>query len=614
MTRCRSFCALRCNPKWPAIDRAIGQIVDQYIKQRFEQDDFGAAWELLELVSNRFPSLKIISTDRWRERLQKMAEQRLDEGLRHLKAKNYDQALAAARAAIAIRPGWDQARTLADRVQRARPQVVVAVESTFRGTLSSRLDDWVSRRVRPLTDRSLVELRGYGAEGGIYASPLGDIVPDVAGGRLTIVLKQSGQGSAGGWNAYSLSRRLLAAVRNEDSQVTDLSTRLGAIEAEDAKTLHLDWSHPHVRPEAFLQIDLSDKRLQASDEESPATALGPFRFTKKSGRQSHFERRPPIDRQSSDLPVEIVERQYENEAEAIEALREGQIDIIERVSPWNRKQLAKMPGVVVKSYALPTVHALLLNPDGPLLGRSEMRRAIAYGIDRPAILKRIILAGELISGVSLVSGPFPIGRDLNDPIAYGYNRQVVQRPYSPHLAATLAAVARQTQAEGAGKDPASESRSPLVLAHPPGDFCRTVCQVLAQQLGRAGIPVELAVVEPTEWADRSIAWDLRYAELAMWEPVVDAPRLLGPRGEAGIRNAYLALALRKLEEAQNWAQVRERLNTVHRVTYNELAVIPLWQTVNAFAYRDNLDGIGEAPVTLYDNVADWRKMLNGTRP
>jgi hypothetical protein len=52
--------------------------------------------------------------------------------------------------------------------------------------------------------------------------------------------------------------------------------------------------------------------------------------------------------------------------------------------------------------------------------------------------------------------------------------------------------------------------------------------------------------------------------------------------------------------------VRERLNEIHRIASNDLPVIPLWQTVNYYAYRTDLKGIGDSLLTLYQHVDQWR--------
>jgi hypothetical protein len=40
-------------------------------------------------------------------------------------------------------------------------------------------------------------------------------------------------------------------------------------------------------------------------------------------------------------------------------------------------------------------------------------------------------------------------------------------------------------------------------------------------------------------------------------------------------------------------------------------VIPLWQTVNYFAYRKSIAGIGENPVVLYQDVEKWQLTADG---
>jgi ABC-type oligopeptide transport system substrate-binding subunit len=68
----------------------------------------------------------------------------------------------------------------------------------------------------------------------------------------------------------------------------------------------------------------------------------------------------------------------------------------------------------------------------------------------------------------------------------------------------------------------------------------------------------------------------------------------------------MSLALEQVGQARNWRQARDRLRDVHQVAYYDLPVIPLWQTVDSYAYHKSLQGIGTKLVTLYQNVADWR--------
>ena len=98
--------------------------------------------------------------------------------------------------------------------------------------------------------------------------------------------------------------------------------------------------------------------------------------------------------------------------------------------------------------------------------------------------------------------------------------------------------------------------------------------------------------------------DLLYAELPMWEPLVDARRVLGEEGMTGGCSPYMTLALRQLDEAVDWSQVRDCLHRVHRIAFDDTAIVPLWQLVEYFVYHDSLGGIAaQARVSLPEHRA-----------
>jgi hypothetical protein len=117
--------------------------------------------------------------------------------------------------------------------------------------------------------------------------------------------------------------------------------------------------------------------------------------------------------------------------------------------------------------------------------------------------------------------------------------------------------------------------------------------------------VELPVGRSFPHRDEDIA-DIVYVSAAVWEPVIDARRVLGPEGLAGSTDQLVGLGLRRLEEAKNWREVRDRLLDLHAITHHELPVLPLWQMVDSYAYRRNLSGIGSDIVSLYQNAGKWR--------
>jgi ABC-type transport system substrate-binding protein len=251
---------------------------------------------------------------------------------------------------------------------------------------------------------------------------------------------------------------------------------------------------------------------------------------------------------------------------------------------------------------------LIPNTTRPLLAKREFRRALCFGIDRRWIVARVLLGGAAVAGFEAVSGPFPAGTSLSDPVRYGYNNQIAPRPFEPRLAAILATIAWsnvQTSADDE-EDVARDNIPELTLAHPTDSVARLACQSIQAQLQRQGIPIKLKEFTADELLAGSVDCDLRYAELAVGEPVTDARLLLGNGSLTGdMQSPYLNAALRQLDDATNWNDVHARLAEVHEITHHDLPLIPLWQTINYFAYRDSVRGIGESPVTLYQNVEQW---------
>ncbi len=221
----------------------------------------------------------------------------------------------------------------------------------------------------------------------------------------------------------------------------------------------------------------------------------------------------------------------------------------------------------------------------------------------------MILGGRADPSFQVVSGPFPTGRSLSDPIRYGYNDGVQPRPYDPRLGALLAALSwSQVQKAEHGKEDEADRPFPtLRLAHGSDPIARGASQSIQMQLAAAGIPIELVELGPDELVADNPDFDLRYAELALWEPLVDADRLLGPDGIAGRCSDPMIAALERLDNARNWVDVSSALRGVHELAAGDLPVIPLWQTVNHFAYRRGLRGIPESTVSLYQTLEGWER-------
>jgi ABC-type transport system substrate-binding protein len=305
-------------------------------------------------------------------------------------------------------------------------------------------------------------------------------------------------------------------------------------------------------------------------------------------------------------PKEIIERRYASVSQAISAMKRGDVQVLDRLNPWNLAAVQAAKDVTVEAYGVPLVHCLIPNFRKPLTASRTFRRALAYGIHRKVILDQMC-DGHEMPGCCLVSSPFPAGIGADDPINYALNPSIEPRPYDPRLAIALAGVALKsysTAQKEQGK--AAKTMPRLVLAYPPDEIAQGACMSIKRQLALLGITLELQALEgplPQRIPEQA---DLLYVELAAWEPLADANRLLGENGLAGGCSPHMSLALRQLDQASDWTQVRDRLREIHRLVNDETAVVPLWQLTEHFAYHKSLKGVVPRPVSLYQNVEQWR--------
>jgi tetratricopeptide (TPR) repeat protein len=648
------------NPKYPGLAGAVESVGDRLIRKHLAKKRYYAARKVLELMEQAYPGLDLPSVSTWKQRFRKASERQLQIARGALDRKQYEAARAALHQAAEIFPNLPGVRPLVARLERENPEIVVGVArhgpaqtgrrapgSTLPGgqpqeasgrDIQGPLADWAAIRVAPLVDPPLIERIGFGAEGGVYRSPWADLEIDESGLKFTLRLTPDALRL--GATAGGLARGLLALADSASPHyLEDYASRFQDISLLQGRTVEIRWRRVPVRPEALVRcsarsvpsLEQSLTYYHRENEQEP----GVVRFQRRGAWDllRAGRKKPPAGSRGIDRPLAIVERRFREEDDAVQALLRGEVDLLDRVPPWQLERLRAHDQVVTGSYRLPTLHVLLFNPHHRLLDQREFRRALCYGIDRVGLVRDILLAGQANADFQPVSGPFPAGKSRHDPVGYAYNQQLTARPYEPRLAAVLAEVARAAEAKvaGEGPDPNGERElpgetQPLVLMFPPEPVARVVCQSIKIQLELVGIPIELrelpdgsqdangdgGVTDNDSWGTDD--YDLLYTELAMWEPVVDARRLLGPGGEAGRCSPSMSLTLDKLDRAQSWKQAQAHLRQVHRIAFYDLPVIPLWQAYNYFAYRKVLHGFGEAPISFYQQVDRWYKAQGELEP
>src|SRR5690606_29649026 len=166
----------------------------------------------------------------------------------------------------------------------------------------------------------------------------------------------------------------------------------------------------------------------------------------------------------------------------LQALRLGDVLMIDRMFPADAARLARDESnqtVMVGTYALPTLHMLIPNLKNTFLNTPTFRRAILHAVPRELILDRL-LDGHQIAGCRVITGPFPAGRNAEDPVAYGYDHRLAQRPFDPGVAMLLFRMA-ESQLRKLAEDNEQEPPpfQPLILAHPEDAIARFACTIIA---------------------------------------------------------------------------------------------------------------------------------------
>ena len=597
------------SPKSPGLATAVDTVCGRMIEQELQKRNYASARGVLEMWQNEFSALKSQAATAWEQKFSTAAQRQVVEAKQLIAQRKYVAARKAIGRARDIWPDHPEASALLSDIQRQNPTVSVGVIEASPRQAARRIDDWASLRASRLLEPTLAEIVDFNSEGGVYGSPYGEWIADESGLRLSLKLTSPGGASGNSPSADYLARLLLSMADPLAAEYRpELAALLAGVSVEGADAVHLDLLRAHVRPEALLQVPVMQLLRVGEPSTAPRRVIGPrAALTDSEPGSVAFNLLSDAGRQRPRLRT-IVEQTFPNDDAAVSALLHGEVDVLDRVPPWQVERLRAAKDIRVDSYRLPTVHVLVPNPAKPLPAIREFRRALCFGIHREQLVKQIMLGGKEMLGFQVLSGPFPAGTSFSDPLRYAYNNQIEPRAYEPRLATVLATVAWSRVLDPEGKGNIELTELPrIVLAHPADPVARINCETIKVQLGRAGIPVDLQEFPADAQLAGDVDYDLRYAELAVWEPVADARALLGASSQVGeLASPYMQAALRELDEATNWKGVRSKLAEIHEIASHDLPLIPLWQTVNYFAYRTAIQGIGESPISLYQNVDQWQ--------
>jgi ABC-type transport system substrate-binding protein len=607
------------NPRYDKLEAALISTTNTLRDAAVERQDFATARAYAKSLRERFPRNSDAAAGE--TLLQELAAVALASGREHFTAGRMAEAYDQAGLALQIWPADAAAQQLMTELAKAHPRIVVGVTSPVLMGLADGFADRGALRIEQLTAAPLMQFRGYGPDGAEYESKFATVEQTDLGRKLTITLNPGHLWSADGaeLTGADVARRLLELSRGDEPGFRpELADLLEGVSVHEVYRVECDLARQFVKPTALLEFDLApgygeDGTLAPYQPAESATADRRFVFN-------------PLMPPAAGAPREIVERTYPDAAQAITALKRGEITVLDRVNPGDIKQLEADRELVVAPYGTPSLHVLVPNRNRPLLSDRNFRRALVYGTNRQGMLEKLIWRGSIPPGNRVLTGPFPAGTTADDARGYAFNTQVPERPYDPRLALTLIGVARLGQSQAAAEEKSDEkpaegessesekaadekaTKQPIALklAHPASDIPRAAAKSIVRQWKPLGIEVELFEYGDDVTEKELEDYDLVYRELVVREPVGEARRLLGSDGALGSSNSYLELSLERLLAAENSRESRDRLRELHRLAAEDVTFIPLWQLVDHFAYHRSLEGLGDQAAALYQNVQDWR--------
>lgn len=581
-----------------AVTTQLSRVADSLINEYQQKGQLGDAKVLLARLKEQYgPTLPVVAA--WNKKLEQMALSKKDEAVELFRKGDYRAARRVAKQMLSIFPDLKEAQDLIKNINDTYPMVRVGVMQKSKALDPSSLVDWPARRTGTLVYQSLVKFLKTGGEGGRYGFALGTF--RISDDRQQLVLSMD-PAIPSSLTSFELAQQLVQrADPKHELYDPSWAAIFHSVFAPTGNQVVVQLRRPNVLPHALMQWKLPDSG-------GPGSFPGEYEQTFSDEKESSYKLRKSFAQKyaNSGRPIEIVEVFYDDPKTAVNDLLRGEIDVLDQLYPADARRLEANRSIRVGSYALPASHMLIPVSDHAYLGNTKFRRALLYATDRVGMLRGELLNSNSDADGRVVSGPFPLGSSESDPLAYAYNRSVQPAMFSPQLARLLLVTAtKELRAIADKKRERAPKLEKLVVGCPDYEFARVAVQAMIQQWQNIGIKAEIVVLDHQD-LNRESGCDLLYMVTTMWEPATDIERLLGGNGIAATDNSFIVQGLERLRDCRNWREIRRSLQDLHKLIDYHLPVIPLWQVTDRFASTVKVDGLEDEPVSLYQDIADWR--------
>jgi ABC-type oligopeptide transport system substrate-binding subunit len=594
---------------------SVADLLAQHADQALKSEDYNVTRLRLKLLEQCFPDNNL-AFEPVREGLKKKALELLTQAQKEEKDGNTQSAMELLTKAEHIYPQLPGLRNSMLRLSNKYPILYVGVSQLPEYLSPARACTDSEKQAVELQFESLVKPVFSPGEGERFEPCLAEDMPQLAPLGRTFELIR---------NAYwSDGKRLTATDVHHTVHLLSADNYPGrnpewaALMGQGAR-LRFDQYHitltlrqGYLDPMAMMDFKILPESLQRADDEPFAKkpiGSGPYQLDPEKtrpGKEVVFVANPYYETRTgkAGLP-HIRELHFVVSTSPIEDFQAGRLQLLLDLATRRLKELKiQFPTVDVRDQTLTNrrVFFLAVNHRRQALRNTALRRAIAHAINREEILNEQFRCGNPTLHRAL-NGPYPPGS-----WAYLNKAGLKSDPFELPLAMAQANKAKEDQST-LGK---------LTLKYPDGDpDVAQACERIRKQVQQAGIELDLVKRSPHELhrdVEQTHEYDLAYYHYDypdetywLW-PLFD-PSAANPGGPnyLGYQNDDILAALfRRCMTRREFKVIQENTHEIHRLLYEQMPLIPLWQLDRHFAYHSSLLMTGRIdPLLIFSDVEKW---------
>lgn len=588
---------------YPGLYQSLGRTADTLINAAAQTGDFRKARFFMSRLAKLEPEHPTVAT--WNENLTSRAKRLIDDANQASRDGEHAKATQLAVQATEVWPTTPGLRETFRRTNERFQSLRVGVVGLALAKPLEFLETDADYRHRCLAEMRMFDVDNFDEIAHHESRYFEAWEPTDLARQMDFVLRPS----RAYWESQQVVTsppivRTLAARIDSESPLFDerLASYVSGLTTRGPFQFRVTFSRVPVRAESLLNLPIQAEGV--TDEEAVSPLSQRFVVHERDERRVVYRRsveEPDTARQFH--VAEVVEQKYDTPDHAIQALLRGEVSMLPQIRGRDVAAMRADDRFFVIKNDVPVTHVLQFNPLSVPLANHQLRRALAYAIDRQRILQETVLQSDSSELGRVVSAPFPSR-------SYAYNSLVPPRDYNFPLAMALSVAAKKKlTAEQQVKD-----MPPLrMLCHRNADVL-AAAKKLVEAWATVGITVEIVEYSPEELDGTTIdalpQWDILYRTVRMLTPVYDLWPFLTMERAARVTSlthlpGWLRQQIIELDAVTDMESATKMLHSLHISMQSEVCTIPLWELEQFQVLRRTISNFSQSPTHPYQEIERW---------